>query len=73
MGLFSQEQEEVSSLAAYEGCILEPLPPFIKPHDIWVQVMHPKWVMIIFFELNGAVIEMFVLKFLLLSYYYVYY
>lgn len=37
LGLFSKEEEEVSPLAAYEGCILEPLPPFVKPHDIWIQ------------------------------------
>ncbi|KAG8287986.1 phosphatidylinositol 4-kinase alpha [Homalodisca vitripennis] len=37
LGLFSKEEEEVSPLAAYEGCVLEPLPPFVKPHDIWIQ------------------------------------
>lgn len=37
LGLFSSEMEEVSPLAAYEGCVLEPKPPFVKPHDIWVQ------------------------------------
>lgn len=37
LGLFSPEEEEVSPLAAYEGCELVPKPPFIKPHDIWVQ------------------------------------
>lgn len=39
LGLFSEEVEEVSPLAAYEGCILEPKPPFVKPHDIWVQFL----------------------------------
>lgn len=39
MGLFSEEVEEVSPLAAYEGCILEPKPPFVRPHDIWVQYL----------------------------------
>jgi hypothetical protein len=39
LGLFSDEEVEVSPLAAYEGCKLEPSPPFVKPHDIWVQVM----------------------------------
>lgn len=38
LGLFTEDQEEVSPLAAYEGCQLEPNPPFVKPHDIWVQV-----------------------------------
>ncbi|XP_067015107.2 phosphatidylinositol 4-kinase alpha [Anabrus simplex] len=37
LGLFSEEAVEVSPLAAYEGCRLEPQPPFIKPHDLWVQ------------------------------------
>ncbi|XP_023707312.1 phosphatidylinositol 4-kinase alpha isoform X2 [Cryptotermes secundus] len=37
LGLFSDEEVEVSPLAAYEGCKLEPRPPFVKPHDIWVQ------------------------------------
>jgi phosphatidylinositol 4-kinase len=39
LGLFSDEEVEVSPLAAYEGCKLEPSPPFVKPHDIWVQVI----------------------------------
>lgn len=38
MGLFSKREEEVSPLAVYEGCVLEPHPPFVKPHDIWLQV-----------------------------------
>lgn len=38
MGLFSKREEEISPLAVYEGCVLEPQPPFIKPHDIWLQV-----------------------------------
>lgn len=37
MGLFSKREEEVSPLAVYEGCVLEPHPPFVKPHDIWLQ------------------------------------
>ncbi|XP_015519648.1 phosphatidylinositol 4-kinase alpha isoform X1 [Neodiprion lecontei] len=36
MGVFSLEQEEVSPLAVYEGCQLEPNLPYVKPHDIWV-------------------------------------
>ncbi|XP_015180131.1 PREDICTED: phosphatidylinositol 4-kinase alpha isoform X1 [Polistes dominula] len=36
MGLFSAEEEEVSPLAVYEGCKLEPNPPDVKPHDIWI-------------------------------------
>lgn len=39
LGLFSDEGVEVSPLAAYEGCKLEPSPTFVKPHDIWVQVI----------------------------------
>nr|CAD7396811.1 unnamed protein product [Timema cristinae] len=37
LGLFSEEEEEVSPLAAYEGCKLEPQPPFVTPHNIWIQ------------------------------------
>lgn len=37
LGLFSVEDGGVSPLAACEGCKLEPSPPFVKPHDIWVQ------------------------------------
>ncbi|CAH1390658.1 unnamed protein product [Nezara viridula] len=40
LGLFSEEKEEVSPLAAYEGCVLEPSPPFVKPHDIWIQFIY---------------------------------
>ncbi|XP_012288489.1 phosphatidylinositol 4-kinase alpha [Orussus abietinus] len=36
MGLFSREVVEVSPLAAYEGCKLEPQAPYVKPHEIWV-------------------------------------
>lgn len=39
IGLFSEEVEEVSPLAAHEGCLLEPKPPFVKPHEIWVQFL----------------------------------
>lgn len=38
IGLFAKDIEQVSPLAVYEGCTLEPNPPFVKPHDIWVQV-----------------------------------
>ncbi|XP_065226540.1 phosphatidylinositol 4-kinase alpha isoform X2 [Planococcus citri] len=37
LGLFTVQEEEISPLAVYEGCILEPKAPFIKPHDIWLQ------------------------------------
>ncbi|KAL1122935.1 hypothetical protein AAG570_003260 [Ranatra chinensis] len=40
LGLFSEETEEVSPLAAYEGCTLEPNPPFVRPHDIWIQFLY---------------------------------
>jgi len=42
LGLFSPEEEEVSPLAAHEGSHLGPKPPFVKPHDIWVQVKRKK-------------------------------
>ncbi|CAH1104235.1 unnamed protein product [Psylliodes chrysocephalus] len=37
LGLFSVFRPNVSPLAAHEGCKLEPDPPFVKPHAIWVQ------------------------------------
>ncbi|XP_050501433.1 phosphatidylinositol 4-kinase alpha isoform X1 [Diabrotica virgifera virgifera] len=37
LGLFSAARYHTSPLAAYEGCRLEPDPPFVKPHAIWVQ------------------------------------
>ncbi|XP_074027148.1 phosphatidylinositol 4-kinase III alpha isoform X2 [Leptinotarsa decemlineata] len=37
LGLFSVSRLQTSPLAAYEGCYLEPDPPFVKPHGIWVQ------------------------------------
>lgn len=37
LGLFSRDEEEDSPLAYYEGCRLEPRPPFVRPHGIWVQ------------------------------------
>ncbi|XP_033211468.1 phosphatidylinositol 4-kinase alpha isoform X3 [Belonocnema kinseyi] len=36
MGLFSQEEEEVSPLAVFEGCKLGPNPPDVKPHELWI-------------------------------------
>lgn len=39
MGLFSEEVEETSPLAVHEGCNLDPQPPFIKPHELWVQFL----------------------------------
>ncbi|XP_049766862.1 phosphatidylinositol 4-kinase alpha isoform X1 [Schistocerca cancellata] len=39
LGLFSEDMDEVSPLAAYEGCKLEPCPPFVRPHDVWVQFL----------------------------------
>lgn len=43
MGLFANDLEQVSPLAVYEGCTLEPNPPFVKPHDVWVQVRFPTY------------------------------
>ncbi|XP_049821823.1 phosphatidylinositol 4-kinase alpha isoform X3 [Aethina tumida] len=37
LGLFSITKPPTSPLSAYEGCHLEPDPPFVKPHAIWVQ------------------------------------
>ncbi|XP_046385278.1 phosphatidylinositol 4-kinase alpha isoform X2 [Ischnura elegans] len=38
-GLFSEENTETSPLAVSEGCILEPQPPFVEPHEIWVRFL----------------------------------
>ncbi|XP_024081194.1 phosphatidylinositol 4-kinase alpha isoform X2 [Cimex lectularius] len=40
LGLFSEDEEECSPLAPHEECILEPKPPFVKPHDIWIQFLY---------------------------------
>ncbi|XP_073948128.1 phosphatidylinositol 4-kinase III alpha [Choristoneura fumiferana] len=37
MGLFANQPEETSPLAAYEGSKLEPRPPFVAPHAVWVR------------------------------------
>ncbi|XP_031331988.1 phosphatidylinositol 4-kinase alpha isoform X2 [Photinus pyralis] len=37
LGLFSVMPPEVNPLAVHEGCKLEPNPPFVKPHGIWLQ------------------------------------
>lgn len=37
LGLFSTGLTEDYALNAHEGCKLEPSPPFVKPHGIWVQ------------------------------------
>lgn len=37
LGLFAHDEEEDSPLAFHEGCQLEPRPPFVRPHGIWVQ------------------------------------
>jgi phosphatidylinositol 4-kinase len=37
LGLFSASQPMTGPLAACEGARLEPDPPFVKPHGIWVQ------------------------------------
>nr|XP_034827597.1 phosphatidylinositol 4-kinase alpha isoform X1 [Maniola hyperantus]XP_034827598.1 phosphatidylinositol 4-kinase alpha isoform X2 [Maniola hyperantus] len=39
MGLFSKQTEEISPLAAYEGAKLEPRPPFVAPHAVWVRYL----------------------------------
>ncbi|KAF9417408.1 hypothetical protein HW555_005505 [Spodoptera exigua] len=39
MGLFSKQVEEVSPLAAHEGAKLEPRPPFVAPHAVWVRYL----------------------------------
>jgi len=55
LGLFSVEDGGVSPLAACEGCKLEPSPPFVKPHDIWVQVI--LYNVNIFFSLDCKVLQ----------------
>ncbi|KAF5285106.1 hypothetical protein FQA39_LY16795 [Lamprigera yunnana] len=37
LGLFSVATSEINPLATHEGCKLEPNPPFVKPHGIWLQ------------------------------------
>ncbi|XP_059048933.1 phosphatidylinositol 4-kinase alpha [Achroia grisella] len=39
MGLFSKQVEEISPLAAYEGSKLEPRPPFVAAHAVWVRYL----------------------------------
>ncbi|XP_050552894.1 phosphatidylinositol 4-kinase alpha isoform X7 [Spodoptera frugiperda] len=39
MGLFSKQCEEISPLAAHEGAKLEPRPPFVAPHAVWVRYL----------------------------------
>ncbi|KAJ0173228.1 hypothetical protein K1T71_011404 [Dendrolimus kikuchii] len=39
MGLFSKQTDEISPLAAYEGSKLEPRPPFVLPHAVWVRYL----------------------------------
>ncbi|KAM7348854.1 phosphatidylinositol 4-kinase III alpha isoform 1-T1 [Cochliomyia hominivorax] len=39
IGLFSEEVENTSPLAAYEGCRLVPKPILISPHLIWLQLL----------------------------------
>jgi phosphatidylinositol 4-kinase A len=39
LGLFSPDEEGVGPLAAYEGCHLEPDPPLLQPHNVWVQFL----------------------------------
>ncbi|CAB3220116.1 unnamed protein product [Arctia plantaginis] len=39
MGLFSKQHEETSPLAAHEGAQLEPRPPFVAPHAVWVRYL----------------------------------
>lgn len=39
MGLFAEESEVTSPLAAYEGCDLVPPPINVAPHLIWLQII----------------------------------
>ncbi|XP_041781810.1 phosphatidylinositol 4-kinase alpha isoform X2 [Anopheles merus] len=39
MGLFSEEHDVTSPLAAYEGCRLVPKPIVVAPHLIWLQLL----------------------------------
>lgn len=40
LGLFSVMGSEVNPLAVHEGCKLEPNPPFVKPHGIWLHFIN---------------------------------
>ncbi|XP_041971459.1 phosphatidylinositol 4-kinase alpha isoform X3 [Aricia agestis] len=39
MGLFSRQQDEISPLAAHEGAKLEPRPPSVAAHAVWVRYL----------------------------------
>jgi len=39
IGLFSEDRDVTSPLAAYEGCRLIPFPINIGPHAIWLQLI----------------------------------
>ncbi|XP_064074423.1 phosphatidylinositol 4-kinase alpha isoform X1 [Vanessa tameamea] len=39
MGLFSKQTDETSPLAAHEGAKLEPRPPFVAPHAVWIRYL----------------------------------
>ncbi|XP_055374781.1 phosphatidylinositol 4-kinase alpha [Condylostylus longicornis] len=39
LGIFSEEEEVTSPLAAYEGCNLVPKPVIVAPHSIWLQLL----------------------------------
>ncbi|KAK9746290.1 PI4-kinase N-terminal region [Popillia japonica] len=36
MGLFSEAPQQTSPLAKHEGVTLQPNPPYVKPHAVWV-------------------------------------
>ncbi|XP_050667764.1 phosphatidylinositol 4-kinase alpha isoform X1 [Leptidea sinapis] len=39
MGLFAKQADEINPLSAYEGAKLEPRPPFVAPHAVWVRFL----------------------------------
>lgn len=39
LGLFSEDPPQMDPSAAHEGMVLEPNPPFVAPHTIWVRFL----------------------------------
>lgn len=39
MGIFAADKETINPLATYEGVVLQPQPPLVQPHDIWIRFL----------------------------------
>lgn len=39
IGLFSEDPSQTDPSASHEGVVLEPKPPFVQPHTIWVRFL----------------------------------